>query len=67
MKPTPGPDDNDLFRFTWHNTPNEARVWIDYRGKWREGVIIQRGRRTVTVAFNGHWVRRPYETLRRRR
>jgi len=43
MEATPGPDDSDLFRFTWHNTPNEARVWIDYRGKWREGVIIQRG------------------------
>ncbi len=32
MKPASGPDDNDLFRFTWRNTPNEARVWIDYRG-----------------------------------
>ncbi len=67
MKSTPGPDDNDLFRFTWHNTRNEAPVWIDYRGKWREGVIIQRGHKTVTVAFNGHRARRPYETLRRRR
>jgi hypothetical protein len=67
MKAAPGPDDNDLFRFSWHNTPNEAPVWIDYRGKWREGVIIQRGRRAVTVEFNGHRVRRPYETLRRGR
>jgi hypothetical protein len=67
MKPIPGPGDNDPFRFTWHNTPSEASVWIDYRGKWREGVIIQRGRRIVTVAINGHRVRRPYETLRRRK
>ena len=49
MKPASGPDDNDLFRFTWHNTPNEARVWIDYRGKWREGVIIERGRATAPL------------------
>ncbi len=67
MKADAGPDENDPFRFTWHNTADEASVWIDYSGKWREGVIIQRGRKAVTVAFNGHRVRRPYEKLRRRR
>ena len=37
-----GPDVRDTFRFSWWNTPEGARVWIEHCGAWREGVIVAR-------------------------
>jgi hypothetical protein len=68
---TLGPDAQDNFRFTWHNTLLEAACWVEYRGSWRPGVIADRGRRFVSVALVGvkgrnRCVRREYSELRRR-
>ncbi len=66
-----GPDVRDPFRFTWWNTPEGARVWIEHRGVWRPGVIVGRGRKYVTVEIAGAGkrrgsVRKLYPQLRRR-
>lgn len=66
-----GPDARDAFRFTWWNTSEGAAVWIEYRGRWRTGVVVQRGRKYVRVllversGLTVH-VRRRYGELRRR-
>lgn len=67
-----GPEVGDPFRFTWWNTRAGAPVWVEYRGRWRAGVIVGRGRKYVTVETAG-WrgrsrcVRKLYSELRRRR
>ncbi len=66
-----GPAIDDGFRFTWWNTAEGARVWIEHRGRWRAGVVIARGRKYVTVAIETRGarrrrVRKPYSELRRR-
>ena len=44
-----GPDAGDPFRFTWWNTRERDRVWVEHRGRWRAGVIVGRGRKYVEV------------------
>lgn len=66
-----GPGSEDRFRFTWHNTREGAACWIEYRGSWRAGVIVHRGRKYVAVMLTGQigrtvYVRCAYEDLRRR-
>jgi len=66
-----GPDAGDGFRFTWWNTAEGARAWIEHRGNWRAGVVIGRGRKYVEVAIETRGgrrqrVRKPYPELRRR-
>ncbi len=65
-----GPDAADGFRFTWWNTRDGARVWIERRGNWREGIIVGRGREHVEVLIASPSgrpvrVRRLYAELRR--
>jgi hypothetical protein len=67
-----GPEASDPFRFTWWMTRDGDQVWIEHRGRWREGVIVGRGRERVMVAIAGtggrrRRVRKPYSELRRRR
>jgi hypothetical protein len=67
-----GPYAGDPFRFTWHNTRVGAEVWIEYRGRWREGTVANRGRRYVEVEIAARGGRRfrarkSYGELRRRR
>lgn len=62
----------DAFRFTWWNTPEGELVWVEIRGTWRPGVVVDRGRRYVAVEVEAqggrHWrVRKPYSELRRLR
>jgi hypothetical protein len=66
-----GPAAADGFRFTWWTAREGAPCWIEYRGAWRAGVIVHRGRATVGVALTDHagrtrYVRRAYQDLRRR-
>lgn len=65
-----GPDASDPFRFTWWNTAEGARVWIEHRGRWRAGVIARRGREYVRVEIETRGgrhtrVRKLYSDLRR--
>jgi hypothetical protein len=65
-----GPDARDGFRFTWWNTADGARVWIEHHGHWCAGIIVGRGREYVEVAIEGvrgqrRRVRKPYSELRR--
>lgn len=67
-----GPDADDPFRFTWWNTADGARVWIEHRGRWCAGVVITRRRKYVEVAIvdgggRRRRVRKPYSELRRAR
>jgi hypothetical protein len=66
-----GPEVDDRFRFTWWNTAEKAPVWIEYRGRWRAGVVIGRGRKRALVAieadgFNRLLVAKSYNQLCRR-
>ncbi len=66
-----GPAAGDGFRFTWRNTRIGAACWIEYRGFWRKGIIVHRGRKSVRVAVlalkgRTRYVSRPYDDLRRR-
>ncbi len=65
-----GPDAGDCFAFTWWTTAEGARVWIEHRGRWRQGVIVWRGRKYVVVAIEARGgrhtrVRKLYSELRR--
>jgi hypothetical protein len=65
-----GPDQRDPFRFTWWNTLADAPVWIEHRGRWREGVVVARGRKYVEVEIAGgngrcRHIGKPYSELRR--
>lgn len=66
-----GPAAADGFRFTWHTTREGAACWVQIGGAWRAGVIVHRGRATVTVAATDRvgrqrYVKRGYQDLRRR-
>lgn len=66
-----GPAAADDFRFTWHTTREGAACWVEFGGGWRAGVIVHRGRATVTVALTDRagrrrYVKRGYKDLRRR-
>ena len=61
----------DRFRFTWQSTREGAAVSIEYRGGWRWGVIVHRGREYASVMLIDRerrtvYVRREYGALRRR-
>jgi len=65
-----GPAASDDFRFTWWNTQQCAAVWIEHRGSWRQGIIVERGREYVRVeietrAGRRRRVRKSYSELRR--
>ncbi len=67
-----GPAADDGFRFTWWNTAEGARVWSEHRGRWRHGIIVERGRTRATVRIaaasgKSFSVAKPYSELRRRR
>ena len=67
-----GPDLEDPFRFTWHNTRIGAEVWIQNRGRWWPGVVMNRGRKHVEIEIKGagkrqQRVSKSYRELRRRR
>jgi hypothetical protein len=69
--PSYGPDAADPFRFTWWSTREGAACWIEHHGRWRAGVIVQRGRKYVRVVLTERGgrtvhVRRRYGELRRR-
>jgi hypothetical protein len=66
-----GPDTADLLRFIWWNTPAGAAVWVEYRGRWRKGVVRDRGHQFVWVeveaaAGRTYRTRKAYGELRRR-
>jgi hypothetical protein len=67
-----GPEVGDPFRFTWWTTADGAEVWIEHRGRWHAGVVMNRGRKRVEVAIAAAGGRRrlvskTYSGLRRRR
>ena len=67
-----GPEPSDGFRFTWWNIQVGDAVWIEYRGRWHAGVVVERGRELVQVAIAGAGKRQRrykklYRELRRRR
>jgi hypothetical protein len=66
-----GPEAGDPFRFTWWNAADGARVWVEVRGSWRQGVIVSRGRKSVEVEVESagdrhRRVTKLYSELRRR-
>jgi hypothetical protein len=66
-----GPATGDRFRFSWWNTFEGAAVWVEYRGRWRKGVVRDRGRQFVWVeveaaAGRTYRTRKSYGELRRR-
>jgi len=65
-----GPDAGDPFRFTWWTTRDGDRVWVRHRGRWRAGVIVERGREYVRLEIEtpdgrSTRVRKLYSELRR--
>lgn len=59
------------FRFTWWTAREGAAVWIEYRGQWREGVVVWLARKSVSVMLTERSgrtlsVRRAYGDLRPR-
>jgi hypothetical protein len=72
MPPGLRPDAADAFHFDWWTTRERAAVWIEYRGRWRAGVIVGRGRRNAQVVITAAKAKRltvakPDSELRRRR
>jgi hypothetical protein len=66
-----GSNPQDTFRFTWWNTSEGAAVWIEYRSRWRAGIVVSRGRKYVRVLLTERrgrpvHVLRTYGELRRR-
>ena len=65
-----GLDAGDRFRFTWWTTRDGDRVWVRHRGRWRAGVIVERGREYVRLEIEtpdgrSTRVRKLYSELRR--
>jgi hypothetical protein len=66
-----GPATGDRFRFSWWNTAAGAAVWVEYRGRWRKGIVRLRGYKFVWVeveaaAGQTYRTRKAYGELRRR-
>jgi hypothetical protein len=69
--PTLGPEVDEVFRFTWHNTRIGVAVWIEHRGGWSAGVVVGLARKRVAVAIEAAGSKRvtivkPYAELLRR-